>query len=451
MDSELGVHEIRLLRERLSLVSCMGSHRILFTAGSNAKGQLGIGSYDDAHTFAPCQFAECEPNQLPDLTSVAQIACGANHTVLLLEHLDGSTTLWGTGDGRMGQLGPDDRREEPEPWTIFRKLVLPLSTLYTSRGYTYKHIAAAWETTYVVLSHPESSDVLVSMGSNDFGALGVGEDTDGDGSMGMGPGAPRVVDFGHVFPDDAQSRTVCVRSLHAGPRHVVVQLVIASSDGSSSHSRTALVGWGASRHGQLGQNGGVQFIARPTPLPINIHEDPMVSCGLGNQHTVILHESGRISALGSNKRGQIPSLGSQKRISRLGCTWNGTYMQTINCDKHVLFSTGNNAQGQLGRSHTVESTSADDATVNIPGDRAISDFVCGSEHVLVAMSGSSQEDNSILGWGWNEHGNMGLGTLGNITIPTQLWPRKDIETYNKYPQRVVGIWAGCATSWLLVE
>lgn len=437
----------------------MGRHRILLTAGSNAKGQLGIGSYDDAHTFTPCQFAGCEPNQLPDLTSrVTHIACGANHTVLLLEHLDGSTTLWGTGDGRRGQLGPEYHREEPDPapWTVFHKLVVPplsASESYASRGYTYKHIAAAWETTYVVLARPGSSDVVLSMGSNEFGALGVGEGADASGSV-RTAGA-RVVGFDHVFPVDsgcdAQPRTTCVRSLYAGPRHAVAQLVMVSADGSSSCPHTALVGWGASRHGQLGQNGGVRFIARPTRLPINIHEDPVVSCALGNQHTVILHESGRISALGSNKQGQIPSLGSRKRICRLGCTWNGTYMQTIDGNRHVLFSTGNDAQGQLGRGYAVESTSTVDTTVGLPVDRAISSFVCGSEHVLAAMSGSSQEGISVVGWGWNEHGNMGLGSLGNVTIPTQLWPREDIEAHDKYPQRVIGIWAGCATSWLLVE
>ena len=423
----------------------MHPYRILLAAGSNARGQMGIDSCDDAHSFTPCQFAGCEPNQLPDLTStIVRIACGANHTVLLSEH-SGSTTLWGTGDGRRGQLGPEYLCAEPDstPWKIFHKLVLPLPAVY--RGYAYKHIAAAWETTYVVLSHPGGSDALLSMGSNEFGALGAGECADG--------GAPRIVDFGHVFPDDsdAHPRTICVQSLHAGPRHVVAQLVATSSDELSPHSQTVLVGWGASRHGQLGQNGGARFFSRPTRLPINIHEDPMVSCGLGNQHTVVLHQSGRTSALGSNKQGQIPAFGLQKPIRGLGCTWNGTYMQMLDGDKHVLLSTGNNAQGQLGRSPTVGSASVDDVTIDLPGDRTISGLACGSEHVLVAIASASRGGDSILGWGWNEHGNMGLGSLGNITTPTQLWPREDIETYNKYPQRVIGMWTGCATSWLLVE
>ena len=457
----------------LSPSPSMKSHHLLLTAGSNAKGQLGIGSTSDAHTFAPCQFAGCEPHQLPDTVRVVQIVCGANHTVLLLRHLDGSTTLWGSGDGRGGQLGPAYPREPeggPEPWTIFHKLVLPLPDLELHQpedpssgrvGYTYTHVAAAWETTYVVLARPGRSDVLLAMGSNAFGALGVGEDEGHHVDMNTARvGEPRVVDFGHIFPEDAAhhnapTRTICVRSLHAGPRHVVAELVLARGDayGSSSHSQMVLVGWGASRHGQLGQHAGARVVARPTRLPIPIDEDPMVSCALGNQHTVVLHASGRISALGSNKQGQIqiPSLGSRMRMCGLGCTWNGTYMQTIDGDKHGLLSMGNNAQGQLGRGCTVESTFGEMA-VSLPVDRAISGFVCGSEHVLAVMeSSASQEGNLVVGWGWNEHGNMGLGSLGNITVPTQLWPRNDMEAYNKYPQRVIGIWAGCATSWLLVE
>ncbi|KAF8555144.1 RCC1/BLIP-II [Imleria badia] len=448
----------------------MASHRILLTAGSNAKGQLGIGTTSDAHTFTPCHFAGYEPHQLPDPTArVAHVACGANHTVLLLQHRDASTTLWGAGDGRRGQLGPayacpgeeSGREPEQQPWTVFHELVLPLPNLedasarghLEASGYTYTDVVAAWETTYVVLARPGRSDVLLAMGSNEFGTLGVGE-----GAGHTRAGEPRIVDLDHIFPEDAGRQsvpppTLCVRSLHAGPRHVVAELVLTTVDENGlSCSQTVLVGWGASRHGQLGENGGVRVVARPARLPIDIDEDPMVSCALGNQHTVVLHASGRISALGSNKQAQIPLLGSQMRMCGLGCTWNGTFMQRIDGDKYVLLSIGNNAQGQLGRGCTVESASTvDKAVVSLPADRAMSGFVCGSEHVLAMMSSSSQEGNSVVGWGWNEHGNMGLGSLGNITIPTQLWPRKDTEAYNKYPQRVIGIWAGCATSWLLVE
>ena len=445
----------------------MTPRRMLLAAGSNAKGQLGIGSYDDAHTFTPCQFrfATAAPSprtedQRPDSTSigtgdvdVARIACGANHTVVLLRHAErdvgGATvqrmSLWGAGDGRRGQLGVgwqapraeahgDEASAGPSPWTTFCALALALDAVLSSdsEGWTYKDVAAAWETTYVVLARPGRSDVLLAMGSDDFELLGGG---------GGAPGTPRIVGFDHLFPHT----TLCVRRVHAGPRHVVAEVVMRTD--ASARDENVLIGWGASRHGQLGpEHGGARCVARPVRLPIRVDDDPVVSCALGNQHTVVLHASGRISALGSNKQGQIPSLEDRVRICGLGCTWNSTFMQTVDGDKLGLLSTGNNAEGQLSRGSAVESSSA----VALPEDRALSSFVCGSEHVLATVSSSSQED-SVVGWGWNEHGNMGVGSVENIAIPTQLWPREDIDTFNKYPQRVIGIWAGYATSWLLVE
>ncbi|KIJ13752.1 hypothetical protein PAXINDRAFT_80223 [Paxillus involutus ATCC 200175] len=423
--------------------------RVLLTAGSNAKGQLGIGSCEDAHIFTPCNFANCEPDQLPASTSrVVHIACGANHTILLLEHFDGAITLWGTGDGKKGQLGPE--YGDPGSQPIFRKLVMPLSASYSHLGYTYKLIAAAWDTTYVVLSCPGKSDVLISMGANDSGALGVGEEGTGSASH---LSVPRAVNFDDLFADSSkegtQPRPICIQSLHAGPRHVIVQLQTVTSDAGVNESPPILAGWGASRQGQLGNV--ARTTNRPTRIPINIQEDRMVSCALGNQHTLVLHESGRISALGSNKQGQLRLHRAWESVQELGCTWNGTYVLLIDGDKHVLLAMGNNTQGQLGRGNATESASATIEAVKLPAEHTISAFSCGSEHLLT-MSGSSEGDSaSVLGWGWNEHGNLGLGTLDNVALPTRLWPREDVEEYSEYPQKIVSIWAGCATSWLVVE
>jgi len=112
----------------------------------------------------------------------------------------------------------------------------------------------------------------------------------------------------------------------------------------------------------------------------------MISSALGNQHTVVLHESGRISALGSNRQGQIPSASSRKRIQTRLYMERHVHANDQCGDKLVLLSTGKNAQGQPGRGYTVESTSPVDTIVSLPVDRAISSFVCGSERVLAAMS-----------------------------------------------------------------
>ena len=63
---------------------------------------------------------------------------------------------------------------------------------------------------------------------------------------------------------------------------------------------------------------------------------------------------------------------------------------------------------------------------------------------------NSALEQKLLGWGWNEHGNMGLGhtedviTPAFIPIPSLSIPSATVETD---PPKIVGIWAGCGTSW----
>ncbi|KAG1845358.1 hypothetical protein F4604DRAFT_1595661 [Suillus subluteus] len=51
---------------------------------------------------------------------------------------------------------------------------MPLYKTYASQGHSCCLTAAAWETSYFVLKIPSREGAVVSMGSNDFGALGVG-------------------------------------------------------------------------------------------------------------------------------------------------------------------------------------------------------------------------------------------------------------------------------------
>ncbi|KAH7886309.1 regulator of chromosome condensation 1/beta-lactamase-inhibitor protein II [Phlebopus sp. FC_14] len=425
----------------------------LLAAGSNARGQLGIGSCEDTHVFAPCTFAGSTSNQLPPQTHrILNLVSGANHTVLLLQRHDGSTDLWGCGDGSKGQLGHElyeSSRRDTEPGFVFTQLAMPLHTTCTHRGYTYRLIAAAWETTYIVLSCDTGSDVLISMGGNDFGALGVGGGENGSGSA---PNMPRVVNVEALLSNSnkqsVDGQILRIKSLHAGPRHVVVQLQTISAEGMLSSP--ILVGWGASRHGQLGHKTQAPFSSYPIIIPVDIASDGMVSCALGNQHTVILHESGRVSALGSNKKGQLRVLQSPY-IREIECTWNGTYMRVSDGGKDVLWSTGSNAKGQLGRGQASESISEKVAPVQLPAGHigTIGALACGSEHVLILASGSSERRQGpvVLGWGWNEHGNLGLGSLVDVSSPTRIWSENNAHSSSK----VHYIWAGCGTSWLLVS
>ncbi|EGN93725.1 hypothetical protein SERLA73DRAFT_97675 [Serpula lacrymans var. lacrymans S7.3] len=430
----------------------------LWVAGSNARGQLSNGTFDDSHTFAPCLFSESASIFPSTIRRILQLTCGANHTLILLqrsdEHgLETYTELWGCGDGSKGQLGPT--LGQVHSATEFRRIPMPLQDTYTPLGYTCRLIAAAWETTYLVLSSPNHPDVLISMGSNDFGALGVES-----AKIKSAPFGPHAIAVEGLETDSS----LLIKSLNAGPRHVVAEVVGVGKNGVKE---TFLIGWGAGRQGQLGVTllkRAPQDHAGPRRIPSDKSGDPIVSCSLGNQHTVILHSSGRVSALGSNRKCQVQDINNLSNVHSINCTWNGTYAVVKQEDGMTLLGMGDNSRGQLGRE--VDGRGSSQSTlVNFPFElksRELLKVACGSEHVLALfavlssstshsqISNDDDREREVWAWGWNEHGNLGVGTTGNVERPIKIWPNGGSDS-SSMSARVIDVWAGCGTSWIALS
>ncbi|KAJ6604974.1 regulator of chromosome condensation 1/beta-lactamase-inhibitor protein II [Mycena sp. CBHHK59/15] len=407
------------------------SDSILLSAGSNAHGQLSNNSLHDAHFFSPCSFTGCPPGTLPNNRKLVQVACGANHTIALLQRdtPDGEliTELWGCGDGSSGQLGPSYASDEST--SIFRQLDLALERNRISE-YLPKMVCASWETTYVVLSAQGKPDVLISMGANDFGDLGIGAKR---------AGKLPAKDFHLVQFDHLEMSLLVVESMAAGQHHVVAKVKTALQDGTPAD---IVVGWGTSRHGQLGAV-GKPFLLSPVIIPGHLG-DAVVSAALGLQHTVFLHSSATLSGLGSNRKHQLEGVDIPTHVRGVDCTWNGTYVVTGDELSWTLLSTGNNANGQLGRGD------APDTRVAFPftsETHRLLDIACGSEHVLASFVVRSSDAVEVWGWGWNEHGNLGIGTTDDVRVPIRIWPR---ET-SMIPQGAITIWAGSGTSWIAIQ
>ncbi|KAG1779611.1 regulator of chromosome condensation 1/beta-lactamase-inhibitor protein II [Suillus placidus] len=407
----------------------------LLAAGSNARGQLANGSDDDSHTFKECRFRGCIEGMLPlNTLRILQLATGANHTLVLLELGDGRTELWGCGDGRKGQLGP----EYMEQLTEFTPISTPLYKTYASQGYTCCLIAAAWETSYLVLKLPSRPDVVISMGSNDFGALGVGTK--------HATATPAVVSFDHLTIEGRSIKPsgLVVESIVAGPRHVVLHVRTVLNN---EHT---LIGWGLARHGQLGDTKVVNY-DRPYIISLGVSPDPVQTCSLGLQHTVVCHQSGRTTAFGSNKKGQLHRMDSWERVRQVGCTWNGTYLLRDD-DENTLLSTGSNAHGQLGRESQVEENEVTVGPVEFTSHDgklpSLKFFACGSEHVMTVISPYGSSDMEIWGWGWNEHGNLGLDHTDDVPKPIKIWPAGGGHALDG---RIARVWAGNGTSWILSQ
>jgi len=425
-------------RGEVAWLSCMDTPTLL-AAGSNGRGQLATGDSQDAHSFTPCKFTRRESSTSPLSPAIFSISGGGNHTLALLSWVNDSAAsleIWGCGEGTKGQLGPgyhadSEGRDES---AVLRPLILP----WEERGlfgYTISHVAACWETSFFVLRKNGQHDLLASMGGNDFGDLGIG-----DLPSKKNIKAPfHLVDFSHIVGSTAQH--VSIADIAAGPHHAVVLL--------RADNKQYIAGWGTARHGQLGPllaPSGRALPFSPSPvaidLPIDIQLDPVLSVRAGNQHSVFLHASGRVSALGSDAKGQLQGLGTARGIQAIDCTWNGTYMRT----PLGLLSTGTNARGQLGRRERASKALLGD--VHFPEEAHVLDFACGSEHVLAIVECRGRTE--VWGWGWNEHGNLGTGSLDDVNVPVKIWPPLATES-EAMTSIAVRVWAGCGTSWIAVS
>ncbi|OBZ68623.1 Secretion-regulating guanine nucleotide exchange factor [Grifola frondosa] len=428
----------------------------LLSAGSNARGQLGTGNLDDAYTFSSCVFDGFPAGTLPASTeNVTHVSCGANHTLVLLDRRCG-LELWGCGDGSKGQLGPSyiaDVQASGGSMCVFRQLDLQLHK-EGLQNYVVRHVAAGWETSYVILSRPGSSDVLISMGADNFGALGSVM-RHAEGSSVLRPF--HVVNLGSALGLSANAtHTVAIQFLVPGPHHVLVQIEVALQDGPKEQY---LVGWGTSRHGQLGEvvsTSGRPLSFSPLPRTITLRDGGpelghVTSASLGNQHTVLLHSSGRLSTLGSDRKAQLRGLETLKDVAAIGCTWNGTYAVVRTAGQDRVMATGSSTHGQLGRQLRAENDThhAPLAAVEFPPSLTtwrVVKMACGSEHVLCLLASSDSAEAEVWGWGWNEHGNLGIGHTENGEVPVMIW-----QTCPEDGGRAADVWSGCGTSWIFVK
>jgi protein ATS1 len=413
----------------------------LLTAGSNAQGQLATGTLEDSLTFSTANFHGCDTERVPDTTvEIVDLASGANHTLLLLSQQEPvskivSNVLYGSGNGERGQLGPSIARNGLT--AIFSRIDL-LSVAPELEGYTYQAISAAWETSYIVLSHDTRSDILISMGANDFGDLGVKDDAQ---PIACNEEVYRV-QLGHLLIDGTSLESCHVRfeQIRSGPHHIVAVIRVTVPD---DKTRSLTIGWGAARHGQLGGHAKIRQFDIPQILSLDSDDDPIVDIGVGNHHTVLRHLSGRINVYGSSRKAQWNDvIVSLQHVESIGCTWHGTYILCREEDETYIMATGSNTHSQLGLLSNYTRPTL--LTNFLEGKEFRSPRItCGSEHVLLWDSTTDLQDDcrGVWGWGWNEHGNLATGSTKDLESSHKIFSSNDNE-------RVVGVWAGCATTWI---
>jgi len=169
--------------------------------------------------------------------------------------------------------------------------------------------------------------------------------------------------------------------------------------------------WGNNAFGQLGfKNISVDFTI-PTKV-YSLADTRIVYVCAGFAHTVAVTDQGVTYAWGSNDKGQLGLEGFTatyvptmitgligKKVVRVSCGYDTTAVVT---DKGLVYTFGNNQQGQLGLGHKHPMVGVNQLTAL--ADTNIVQCEAGWTHMLALDA-----NGNVYGWGDNSVGQLGLG------------------------------------------
>lgn len=377
------------------------SNMPLYAFGSNGSGQLGIGHVDDTSTPTRCVFLSEDGEELSEPhpgDEAVQIVAGGNHTLVLFK----SGAVYAAGSNAHGRCGRDAVTELS--LFSFRRITILDGDEGDGGGEGKKKvdrfsaISATWESSFVVAA--DTGYVY---------AFGMGM----RGELGLGGGCPQA--SSPLRMKDFPPRGTNIVSISSTMGHTAVVL-----------SNGEVYGWGAARKGQLGKHGveNKHFWSphRIADIPFAANH---VSCG--REFTIITgsKDDGRFVILGSDKWNVISTAPQDlKNYSTVATSWHGICVHFM--DRSIK-AWGRNDRGQLPP-----------PDISKPARLAV-----GSEHALALF-----DDGKVAAFGWGEHGNCGPDTDAQGDVK-QRW--SEIQTSIDESFRIVGIGAGCATSWIIVS
>ena len=301
----------------------------------------------------------------------------------------GNHTLVLLDEGTVYSSGsPYDGRLEPSlPSKTFQKTPIAI------RGKKVKFCTAWWEGSVFV----DKANFVYTAGSGSKGEHGIGRPSEDMSLQGL-----------HNFPPDRNQEWGQVVDLASAVDHIVMIL----SDGS-------VYGWGNGRKGQLGDTVEIEW--EPRLLDYAGFSVDRVVCG--RDFTFQIGKDGSHKVIGTEKwQLQHDAPGKISHWEDVGASWGSIFILTSD---GKVESWGRNDHGQLAP----------------PGLPPIAQIAVGSEHV-VALT----EEGKVVSWGWGEHGNCGADTDTNGDVKGK-WNEIPVDPSEK----VVGVGAGCATSFFWTE
>jgi len=367
-----------------------GWHSLAVDAAGNAwawgagwSGQLGDGTGILADNIDPLQVVG--PGGTGTLTDVVAVAGGNEHSLALLR--DG--TVWGWGDNGSGQLGGDDGGTG---WSDIPLQVMgPLGT-----GLLTDVIAISAEA--------YQSFALRSDGT----VWGWGTNSDGQLGNGSSDGLP------HPYPEQVVGLASVgyltgVIDISAGYYHTLALL----EDGT-------VWSWGDDGYGELGQN-MVNFQS-DTPLQVvgpggTGFIDDVVDVEAGEWVSAVIRGDGSLWTFGDDTYGFLGDGGADASsavpvqvvgsLSGVTSVAAGLDQMAARLADGTVWAWGGNDFAQLGDGSTINS--------GIPVQTLSEPDVALSGVVAIASTGyysnyALMTDGTVLGWGWNDDGELGVTT-----------------------------------------
>ena len=386
----------------LPMISAGGYHTsvvkddgTVWTWGENADGQLGNGTTTDQNT----------PGSVPGLSSVISIATGEFHTVALKN--DGTVWTWGNNSTDTDQKIPtavpglsniiaiaagDEHtialKNDGTVWTWGNNFHGQLGV----GSVTYKQnipvcVPGLFNVTAIASGDYhgialKNDGTVWTWGSNYFGQLGDGTDTD------------------HDIP-------ICVPNLSnvtliaAGCFHTLVK----KEDGS-------VWAWGDNSWGQLGDGTNTD-----QNIPVCVAElSNVTAITAGRSHTIALKDDGTVWAWGYNEYGQLGDgthtnqniPGSVPGLSNVTAIDAGDDYTIVSKEDGSVWTWGSNYHGELGNGKNIYQK----VPIPVSGLSSVTVIAAGYSHSIALRN-----DASVWTWGSNDDGELGDGTNTGQNIP----------------------------------
>jgi alpha-tubulin suppressor-like RCC1 family protein len=358
--------EFKKLASGTSHTMLLGSNGSLYTWGHNGDYRLGLG--DTAHRTSPVKM------NIHDAKIVDAAACDdSGHAVTAA----GLLYSWGNGNNySLGNYSTDIQRK---PY-----LIRPLT------GEKYVQVAC-FQNTSAALTDAGN---VYTWGREGYGAHGHGQSGD----------------------KRAPTRVTGLTG--------ITKISMGQYNGGAIDKNGNLFIWGTNGEGQLGvgnsganpSKGVTAFFNRPRNYPklTGVHD----IC-FGAHHAIAVMNSGRVYVWGNNAYGRLGNGGSGNThaytpylitpiTGGAACSAStyGSSVLTFSGDVYVF---GNNNYGELGTGNASD-------RVNFPAKIKLQNLTAvalqlDAGHVI-------QKGVSILGFGFNQNGELGIGTTTNTATPT---------------------------------